>query len=638
MFSKRAALTVACLVCVVLPAGASSTGSGAPQVSLASFEPNDGAGIWVERVTSVTQGAPETWFLSADIQIRNDGAQRLQLKAVDLAYPGSSVPPTSIPFDPLDKSQWILAGKSRTFRLADTRRFPMPNPPNFEASFRFIGFDTPYVFRQRLVEWKPKAPGGYIFPARREDLQDGEYWLDDETHFPGSGHYGTQPQRFAYDLKVFRWSGSEWTHLRAGTDGTKNADYLVWKVPVYAMADGWVLRCVADVPDNSAPGVKGSAGGNGYWIVHANGEIALYAHLRKGTVKPELCPRSRVNFATNKIRVMAGQLLGQVGNSGQSSNPHLHIHLETTATSAGQGRPFHFRRLRTMNAGSDLKSNPPCTPISQSFATTNGAAPGPAQLIDPLLQLAHREYMRYGVEDTCADALFSAYSAAGYSITWFDGFDAGGKTYFSVVFRPDGPKWRYRFGLTSSQFQAELEQAVSDGYRPTHVESYLRSGGARFAFVAEKRSGPPYRVYHDRPAAHHEQLVDELSAAGLRPVNVAVVSVAGSLRYTALWEKRSIGSWKLASTIRTADYQKWLDDQARAGRRLVYTNGYSHGGRAYLVAIVSSAASPTYEARHGLTPQQYQSEYTKWVNAGRSTRAVTGYVNGGHVRYAALWR
>jgi hypothetical protein len=63
----------------------------------------------------------------------------------------------------------------------------------------------------------------------------------------------------------------------------------------------------------------GSGGGNNFVILHGNARV-LYAHLRDGTMNPD------ISFPG--ARVAAGQYLGRVGNSGSSAGPHTHIHAE----------------------------------------------------------------------------------------------------------------------------------------------------------------------------------------------------------------------------------------------------------------------------------------------------------------------
>lgn len=62
------------------------------------------------------------------------------------------------------------------------------------------------------------------------------------------------------------------------------------------------------------------------------GRYALYAHLKPGSVRVK--PGDRVR---------AGQVLGLVGNSGNSTRPHLHFQVSTRRTVlAGDGLSFVF--------------------------------------------------------------------------------------------------------------------------------------------------------------------------------------------------------------------------------------------------------------------------------------------------------
>ncbi len=76
--------------------------------------------------------------------------------------------------------------------------------------------------------------------------------------------------------------------------------------------------------------------GNHVGIEVAPGEFLFVGHLQPGTVTVAVGDR-----------VAAGQLLGRVGNSGNSSEPHVHLHLQDTPRSwFGEGIPFHFHGYR----------------------------------------------------------------------------------------------------------------------------------------------------------------------------------------------------------------------------------------------------------------------------------------------------
>jgi murein DD-endopeptidase MepM/ murein hydrolase activator NlpD len=62
---------------------------------------------------------------------------------------------------------------------------------------------------------------------------------------------------------------------------------------------------------------------------------ANYAHLQRGSLKVRVGERVR-----------RGQLLGRLGQSGNSAAPHLHFHLSSAATFEGsEGLPFAFDRF-----------------------------------------------------------------------------------------------------------------------------------------------------------------------------------------------------------------------------------------------------------------------------------------------------
>ena len=140
-------------------------------------------------------------------------------------------------------------------------------------------------------------------------------------------HAATTDQRFAYDFLVVEGGA---THRG---DGRRNEDYFAYGRSILAPAAGRVVVAVDGVPDN-VPGSMDAAhlAGNHVIVDHGSGEFSLLAHLAPGsvTVKPG-------------DRVAAGQKLGRCGNSGHSSEPHLHYHLQTTAVlSDGEGLPAPF--------------------------------------------------------------------------------------------------------------------------------------------------------------------------------------------------------------------------------------------------------------------------------------------------------
>ena len=76
--------------------------------------------------------------------------------------------------------------------------------------------------------------------------------------------------------------------------------------------------------------------GNMFIIKTKNNEYHNFCHFKNGTLKEK-----------EWDRVMQGQLLGLCGNSGHSSEPHLHFHIQNTKDiNSGTGIKCYFEKLK----------------------------------------------------------------------------------------------------------------------------------------------------------------------------------------------------------------------------------------------------------------------------------------------------
>lgn len=101
------------------------------------------------------------------------------------------------------------------------------------------------------------------------------------------------------------------------------ARYAIFGTPILAPCAGVVVAHLDRRPDMPVPQVDQAVMGGNHVALQCGDVQVVLAHFRRGSVA-----------VTRGERVSVGQKLGQVGNSGNSDQPHLHIHVQRPATGA----------------------------------------------------------------------------------------------------------------------------------------------------------------------------------------------------------------------------------------------------------------------------------------------------------------
>jgi hypothetical protein len=125
------------------------------------------------------------------------------------------------------------------------------------------------------------------------------------------------------------------------TDGKKPEDWLCYGVEILSVAPGTVVEVVRDLP-NVAPGQNpeglsiAQIAGNRVIIDMGSGRYAMYAHLAPGSIPVKVGDH-----------VEQGQKIGLLGNTGNSSAPHLHFQVMDRPSSLDDtSLPFVFDHMQ----------------------------------------------------------------------------------------------------------------------------------------------------------------------------------------------------------------------------------------------------------------------------------------------------
>ncbi|MEG0473055.1 MAG: M23 family metallopeptidase [Solibacillus sp.] len=122
-------------------------------------------------------------------------------------------------------------------------------------------------------------------------------------------HYAYEHMRYAYDLVKVQEGVSFHNTPK------QNENFYAFNEEIVAPADGKVVKRIDGLAD-CIPGEtdEENAAGNYVVIEHAHNEYSLLAHLKKDSIQVEIGDL-----------VKEGQFIGKCGNSGNTSEPHLHF-------------------------------------------------------------------------------------------------------------------------------------------------------------------------------------------------------------------------------------------------------------------------------------------------------------------------
>ena len=168
-------------------------------------------------------------------------------------------------------------------------------------------------------------------------------WLVAVGHRPGEHHRtAADAQAFAWDIMALDEKGRGF-RPRAGGGRPRAEDAVTFGLPLLAPAAGTVVRA-KDGRRDVDPGPAQFQGGipegedrdvilgNYVVIDHGHGEFSLLAHMRNGSIAVKVGDRVR-----------DGQKVGECGNSGNTTQPHVHFQVMDGPDHIGStGLPIRF--------------------------------------------------------------------------------------------------------------------------------------------------------------------------------------------------------------------------------------------------------------------------------------------------------
>ena len=210
----------------------------------------------------------------------------------------------------------------------------------------FLDFPMGFIGEALLVQAQYKSGDKSDFQKLSTQLRrvpgfsgrlpfDGIWYVANEHGYLDT-HKRFLAEAFAYDFVQIGANGRSFQR-----DGARNEDYLAYGKKVLAAKDGTVVFVRSDIIEN-IPGETTNVNtptGNVVVIDHGNSQYGYYGRLRPHSIEVRV---------GNRVR--AGEPIAEVGNSGDSFEPHLHFHVMNNPDPAqADGVPVVFERWKAQS-------------------------------------------------------------------------------------------------------------------------------------------------------------------------------------------------------------------------------------------------------------------------------------------------
>jgi len=552
--------------------------------------------------------------LAFRLRITNDESEDVTVSNIGFSFPGSSV--VTIEMQEVKRiltpdggsagSGEIKAGETATWSngrvkiddnntISNVVYLPAPAPDQLQVEVRCEGYTKPATLRLRTKPYTgPAGIGAYIFPISPADLKTGEYAVTSAVHWANGGSGGRQI--YAHDVGVEAKDPNSGTmnQLFPDTDGSENEHYRIWRKPMRAMADGEVVDWFDGMETNDTlkkfpTPTPSPVTGNSFTLRHGDARI-VYSHLIKGSLPNELMVKG--------AKVKAGQQIGLIGNSGNSSSPHIHIHSWLHAgTTALRGMPFKNGWVLDL-----AKHNPP---------NTN----------DPWQALSGRGIPRERVA------------------VWPSSLQPG--NLIPTVGIARSGDWANSYWVSNSRqaFEQKAQQLFDDkGRRLVHVATFEESGQRRWAGIARSGNWSSSFWTSTSLASFKQRAQDLFDRKRQRLIHVSTHVEDGQRYWIGIARE---GTWSSSFWV-SPDFnafslkaQALFDDKAQ---RLIWVETFIEDGRRKWVGIARQGdwASSFWVSKNFASFKQKSQQL--FDNEGRRLIHLSTYLENGERRWIGIAR
>lgn len=250
-----------------------------------------------------------------------------------------------------------------------------------------------------------------------------------------------------------------------------------------------------------------------------------------------------------------------------------------------------------------------------------------------------RNVIRLMVPDYKMAELLASVSNKHFRLVWIDAYDEFGYIFFNVIWtRNDGTKWRCYTDMTSSRYRKRFKARVAQGYRLSHVETYVSRRRLRYAAIFVKDVWPEWISYEGYSAHRHKLEFYRHLRVGYRLVVQSVTEYKGQLYIAAIYDKIFLGELRVRLGLSLAQFEEELELQVLSGRVLSYVQAYENHGLIKFSAIWSPRTTKYWAVSQSMTKYTLLNKVLEYAAVNIPLACVTAYQQDDILFFTALWR
>ncbi|MBX3616703.1 serine hydrolase [Nitrosomonas sp.] len=202
---------------------------------------------------------------------------------------------------------------------------------------------------------------------------------------------------------------------------------------------------------------------------------------------------------------------------------------------------------------------------------------------------------------------------------------------------PDSLEWKFRYGLSDSEYHAAWDDYKKAGYLPIDIET--DNNGTTFSGVWQKNTdNRGWASYRKLTSDEFHNKWEEYKKKGYRPIDQDAELINGELRYSLVMvENKENLDWVSRRNLTSEEFSKEFA-QYKTKYRPIDIDAVEVGKTMYYSVIwLENKANINWVELRDMTPDSYGEKFAEYKNKGYRVAELDCYKRDGKLNYAAVW-